>query len=326
MQTLLIVAGLIISLAVLVSLLVMGMFFKLWIRAKASGVRISIFDMLFMRLRRVHPEQVVQVMISMNKAGVAAEIGDVESQILAGGNITAVAEALVRASKASLDIDFKRLAAIDLAGRNVDDAVAAHVRPKVLACPDPNSGQKHISGVCKNGVRLHVNARVTVRTRLDRLVGGAGEQTVIARVGEGIVAAIGGAASHREVLQAPEIISRHILRHGLDSGTCFEILSMDVADISVDENLGARLQSIQATTDKQVAQARAEMRRAAAVAEHTEMQARTREMKSREKEAEATLPEAVANSFRKGNIGTVKALPATFNERLRWSPAAGGSG
>ena len=318
MQMFLIIIGVAAAAAALVSAVVFALFFKLWVLAKASGVQITIPEMLFMRLRRVSPERIVQVMITMSKAGVAADIGDVESQLLAGGNIGAVAEALVRASKAGIDIDFRRLAAIDLAGRSVDEAVAAHVRPKILDCPDSSSGLPYIAGVCRDGIGLHVNARVTVRTRLDRLVGGAGEQTVVARVGEGIVSAIGSAASHRDLLQSPEIITQHILGRGLDSGTCFEIVSMDISDISVDENIGARLQSVQAATDKQVAQARAEMRRAAAVAEHTEMEARTTEMKSREKEAEATLPEAVADSFRKANLGCPKALPPTFNERMRW--------
>ncbi len=323
MQALLVIFALLALALALVLLVVFTVFFKLWLLARASGVPVTIFDMLFMRLRRVPPETVVQVMISMTKAGIAADIDDVESQILAGGNIAAVADALVRASKAGIDIDFRRLAAIDLAGRDVDEAVRSHVNPKVLSCPDAASGQRHIAGVCRDGVRLHVTARVTVRTRLDRLVGGAGEQTIVARVGEGIVSAVGGAEGHKQVLESPEMISRHILSRGLDSGTCFEILSVDIADIDVDENVGARLQTVQAFSDKRVAQARAEIRRAAAVAEHTEMQARTREMKSREEESKATLPHAVAGAFRAGRMGSGKALPATVNDRIRWRLASG---
>ncbi len=298
--------------------IIFAMYFQLWLHAKASGLSISVFDMLFMRLRRVDPQMVVESLIAMSKAGLDVELDDIESHYLAGGDLDSVVNAAIRVDKAGLGINFRTLAAIDLAGRDVVDAVMTHVNPKVLVCPAPKSGVDVISGVCRDGVRLTANARVTVRTRLDRLVGGAGEETIIARVGEGIVSVIGRSDTHKTILESPELISEHILSRGLDSGTCFEILSVDIADVNVDENIGARLQSEQAMADKRVAQAKAEERRAAAVAAHTEMQARTTESKSRVEANRASVPRAVAAALGEVNIGDLKPLPPNYNARMRW--------
>lgn len=299
----------------LVAVVVIAMFFSLWIQARASGVPTSFLQMALMRLRQVDPREVVGSLIQMGKAGLHVNPDDVETHLLAGGDLQAVTEAYIRADKADLDVDFHRLAAIDLAGRDVTDAVRTHVSPKVLKCP---AGGGVMSGVCQDGIRLTASARVTVRTRIDRLVGGAGEVTIAARVGEGIVAAIGAAESHQLILERPERISQYILDRGLDSGTCFEILSVDIADVSVQDNIGARLQTLQAGADKRVAQAKAEARRAAAVAAHKEMEAKTVDMESRVTAARSVLPRAAAAGFREQNFGCRKQLPPTVNDRLRW--------
>jgi uncharacterized protein YqfA (UPF0365 family) len=316
----LLILGLIVF--VLIPGIVFFMYFQLWLHAKASGVNISVFDMLFMRLRKVDPHMIVDALISMTKAGLNVGLDDVESHYLAGGDLHAVVAAAIRVDKADLGIDYRTLAAIDLAGRDVLDAVNTHVSPKVLACPAPTSKLNVISGVCRDGIRITASARVTVRTRLDRLVGGAGEETIVARVGEGIVSVIGRSDTHKAILASPELISKHILEHGLDSGTCFEIISVDIADINVEENIGARLRSEQATADKRVAQARAEQRRAAAVDEHTEMQARTTESKSRVEASRSNVPLAVAGALKDGKIGALTSLPPTFNAKMRWQSAA----
>ena len=297
---------------------VLAMFFNLWLQAKASNVPVSLVDMLLMRLRRVSPETVVNCMISMSKAGISVDVHDLETHVLSGGDLLAVTEALISADKADLDVDFQRIAAIDLAGRDIVDAVNTRVSPKVLICPPPRAGITAISGVAKDGVRLAVRARVTVRTQLERLVGGAGEGTVIARVGEGIVTAIGSAESHRDILEKPETISEFLLAKGLDSGTCFEILSVDIADVDVIDNVAARLQSAQAETDKRIAQAHAEVRRAAAVAAHQEMKARTTEMESRVVAAKAVVPLAVSSACCEANLGRALPMAATVNPRMRW--------
>jgi len=318
MHIFLIILGLVVVVVAAVPLVVFLMFFNLWLRAKASGVPVSIFDFLFIRLRRIDPAVVVEVMISMSKAGLEVSMDDVESQILAGGDIEAVADAYIRARNANIDVDFRKMSAINLAGRDIAQAVQNYVNPTVVQCPAPGGSQRDISGVCKDGVKIHVSARITVRTRLERLVGGAGQETIIARVGEGIVSIIGSAESHKEILESPDKISQYVLQRGLDSGTCYEILSMDVADVSVDENIGARLQEVQAAADKQIAQAKAEMRRAAAIASRTEMRARTTEMDSTVMEAKAVVPKAVAEAFRKASLGSRKALPSTVCEHTRW--------
>lgn len=301
-----------------VGLVIIAMFFNLWVQARATGIPVGFIDMAMMRLRRVDPSSIVNNMIILGKAGIEADVAELETHVLSGGNLESVSEAIVRAQKADLGISFSQVAAIDLAGRNVVDAVKTHVNPKVLVCPPPGYGTGYIQGVCQDGIRLAVTARVTVRTRLDRLVGGAGEETISARVGEGIVAAIGGAESHKSVLESPELISEYILSRGLDSNTCFEILSIDIADVNVQENIGARLQGEQAEADKRVAQAKAEVRRAAAVAVHTEMRARTTDMESRVVGARAVVPRAVAAGFLETNLGSRKALPPTQNSRVFW--------
>jgi len=320
MGILLVLAG-IVGVAGLVVAVMFGMYFNLWLQAKASGVPISILDMAMMQLRRVSPAFIVGSMIPMVKAGLDVNLGDVEAHVLAGGNLSAVTNALIRADKADLGMNFQQLAAIDLAGRDIADAVETHVSPKVLACPPLGRGADFISGVCQDGIRLSVQTRVTVRTRLDRLVGGAGEETIIARVGEGIVAAVGRATSHKEILESPDRVSEYLLSRGLDSSTCFEIISVDIADVSVLDNIGARLQSEQAGADKQIAQARAEVRRAAAVASRTEMEARTRQMEGQVESARAVVPRAAAAAFNESNLGGKRPLAPTCDHRLRWRTA-----
>ncbi|MFO7820626.1 MAG: flotillin-like FloA family protein [Lentisphaeria bacterium] len=317
----LLVLAIIVAAILLTVIAVAVTYFNLWLQAKASGIQVSILEMAMMRLRRISSRQVVKSLITMNKAGLDVSLDDVESHILAGGSLAAVSGAAIRVQKADLDMDFRQLAAIDLAGRDVVDAIETSVNPKVLVCPSPAHGAGVVNGVCQDGVRVSASARVTVRTRLDRLVGGAGKDTVVARVGEGIVAGIGRAASHQDVLGHPQSISEYILDRGLDSGTCFEIVSVDIADVSVEDNVGARLKSDQAEADKFMAQARAEVRRAAAVAAHTEMQARTRQMQSNVEQARRVLPTAEAGAFHAGNLGRRKSLPLTFNSRLKWKTA-----
>lgn len=261
----------------------------LWIAAWASGAYVGLFTLIGMRLRRVPPGTVVTARISAAKAGLEISINDLEAHYLAGGNVVRVVNALISADKANIIMPFKRAAAIDLAGRDVLEAVKMSVIPKVIETP-------RIAAVAKDGIQLIVVSRVTVRTNLDRLVGGAGEETVIARVGEGMVSTIGSAESHKAVLENPDHISKHILSRGLDAGTAFEILSIDIADVDVGENIGAKLQIDQANADKQIAQAKAEERRAMAVAAEQEMRARV-------VEAEAEVPRAMAEAFRSGNLG-----------------------
>jgi len=293
-------------------------FFGTWIRAKSSGVEVSFLTMVGMRLRNVDPNLVINCAIMLSKAGVSFNLGELEAQLLAGGNLLAVTEAAISANKAGLDFDFRRLAAVDLAGRDVVDAVRTRVQPRTFTCPEGRSAHDVITGVCRDGVRLGVRARVTVRTDLNRLVGGAGQDTVTARVGEGIVTAIGRAASHKEILEHPEAIAKYILERGLDAGTYFEILSVDISDVDVQDNVGARLQTTQADTDKQIARARAEIRRAAAVAAHQEMEARTLRMHSRVVGAEANVPLAMASAFQEKNLGRQRPLAASLNTRIAW--------
>jgi uncharacterized protein YqfA (UPF0365 family) len=312
-----------VGLVLLVAVVVVAMFLNLWIQARATGIPVGFVDMAVMKLRRLDPKRLVENMIVLAKAGIDVELDALEAHVLSGGNLEGVADALIRAQKADLDIDFARLAAIDLAGRDIGEAVRTHVNPKVVACPPTGQGSGYVLGVCQDGIRLSVAARVTVRTRLDRLVGGAGEETIVARVGEGIVAAIGRSHSHKDILQSPEKISEYILARGLDSNTCFEILSVDIADVNVEDNIGARLQGEQADADKRVAQAKAEVRRAAAVAVHREMRARTMEMEGRVVGAKAVVPRGVAAAFGEANLGSRRAMPPTQNSRLLWRTAAG---
>lgn len=295
--------------------------FNLWLQVKAAGLPVSIFHLLMIRLRALDPGMVMENMIQLWKAGVEVPVGDLEAHILAGGDLVSVTNACISAEKADLGVDFRTVAAINLAGRDVVDAVNTRVNPKVLLCPPPVSGQDSISGVAQDGIRIAARARVTVRTQLTRLVGGAGEETIIARVGEGIVAAIGRAESHRDILERPEMISEYLLAKGLDSGTCFEILSVDVADVDVLDNVAARLISRRAEADKRIAQAQAEMRRAAAVAAQQQMRARTTQMRSHVESARATVPLALGSALREANMGRKVPLEATVNARLRWRGA-----
>ena len=263
----------------------------LWVAAWASGAYVGLMTLIAMRLRRVPPGTVVTARISAVKAGIEISINDLEAHFLAGGNVVRVVNAMISADKANIPLPFKRAAAIDLAGRNVLEAVQMSVIPKVITTPK-------IAAVAKDGIQLIAVSRVTVRTNIDRLVGGAGEETIIARVGEGMVSAIGSAVSHKNVLENPDHISKHILSKGLDAGTAYEILSIDIADVDVGENIGAKLQIDQADADKQIAQAKAEERRAMAVALEQEMRARV-------VEAEAEVPRAMAEDFRQGHLGVM---------------------
>ncbi|CAA9440961.1 MAG: UPF0365 protein YqfA [uncultured Ramlibacter sp.] len=282
-------AGLLVAVVIAVAILFYLVPLNLWIAAWASGAYVGLFTLIAMRLRRVPPHTVVTARISAVKAGIEVPLNDLEAHFLAGGDIVRVVNAMISADKASIPLPFKRAAAIDLAGRDVLEAVKMSVLPKVIETP-------RIAAVAKDGIQLMVISRVTVRTNLDRLVGGAGEETIIARVGEGMVSTIGSAANHKSVLENPDHISKHILSRGLDAGTAYEILSIDIADVDVGANIGAKLQIDQADADKQIAQAKAEERRAMAVAQEQEMRARV-------VEAEAEVPKAMAEAFRAGNLG-----------------------
>ncbi|AEB24765.1 MULTISPECIES: flotillin-like protein FloA [Bacillus] len=285
------------------AIIVLAIFFTfvpvmLWISALAAGVRISIFTLVGMRLRRVIPSRVVNPLIKAHKAGLAATTNQLESHYLAGGNVDRVVNALIAAQRANIELSFERCAAIDLAGRDVLEAVQMSVNPKVIETP-------FIAGVAMDGIEVKAKARITVRANIDRLVGGAGEETVVARVGEGIVSTIGSSNNHKKVLENPDMISQTVLGKGLDSGTAFEILSIDIADVDIGKNIGAILQTDQAEADKNIAQAKAEERRAMAVAQEQEMRARVEEMRAKVVEAEAEVPLAMAEALREGNIGVM---------------------
>ncbi len=271
----------------------------LWISAYFAGVKVSIFrDLVGMRLRKVPPAAIVRPKISAAKAGITVDLGRMEAHYLAGGNVDSVILALISADKANIDLTFERATAIDLAGRDVFEAVQVSVNPKVINTPK-------VAAMAKDGIQLIAQARVTVRANINRLVGGAGEETILARVGEGIVSCIGSAASHKEVLENPDEISKTVLAKGLDSGTAFEILSIDIADVDVGKNIGADLQTHQADADKRVAQARAEERRAMAVAKEQEMKAKVEEMRAELVKAEAQVPLALAEALRAGHMGVM---------------------
>ena len=270
----------------------------LWISAMAAGVNVGIFDLVGMRLRRVIPSKIIMPLIKANKAGLAVNVNQLEAHYLAGGDVDKVVDALIAAHRADIPLSFERACAIDLAGRNVLEAVQMSVNPKVIETPV-------VSAVAKNGIELKVKARVTVRANIDRLVGGAGEATIIARVGEGIVTSVGSADDHKAVLENPDHISRTVLSKGLDSGTAFEILSIDIADVDVGRNIGAELMTDQAEADKRIAQARAEERRAMAVAKEQEMRAQTQEMQAKVVEAQARVPLALANALEQGKLGVM---------------------
>lgn len=270
----------------------------LWITAFFSGIKIKISTLIGMRLRRVAPSRIVNPLIKATKGGLEININDLEAHFLAGGNINTLVDALIAAQRANIPLTFERAAAIDLAGRNVLEAVQVSVNPKVIETP-------LIAAVAKNGIEVMVKARVTVRANIERLVGGAGEETIIARVGEGIVTTVGSSISHESVLENPDSISQTVLSKGLDSGTAFEILSIDIADVDIGRNIGAKLQMEQAEADKNIAQAKAEERRAMAVAKEQEMKAEVQAMRAKVVESEAEVPLAMAEAFRKGNIGVM---------------------
>ena len=271
--------------------------FFLWISARVSGVRISLIQLFLMRIRKVPARVIVQAMIEAHKAGLSeVNRDDLEAHFLAGGNVEKVVHALVSAAKANIDLGFKMATAIDLAGRDVFQAVQMSVNPKVIDTPP-------VTAVAKDGIQLIAKARVTVRANIRQLVGGAGEDTVLARVGEGIVSSIGSSESHKQVLENPDSISKLVLKKGLDSGTAFEILSIDIADIDIGKNIGATLKIDQAKADKNIAQAKAEERRAMAIALEQEMKAKAQEARAKVIEAEAQVPQSIAEAFRAGNLG-----------------------
>lgn len=287
----------------LLILLVFIMFFGLWFRALISGAPVKMNRIIGMWIRKVRSRLVVDSRIMLVKAGLDMESDILETHLLAGGDIIRVSKALIAANKAKLELPFAKAAAIDLAGRDVLEAVKTCVNPKVIDCPNPDKGKDTISAVAKDGIQLMAKARVTVRTNLERLIGGATEETIIARVGEGIVTTIGSSENYKDVLENPDNISRTVLAKGLDAGTAFEILSIDIADIDVGSNIGAKLQADQAEADMRRFQAVAEQRRAAAKAREQEMRAEVQENRAKVVLAEAEIPKAISESFRKGNLG-----------------------
>ena len=300
----------------LVILVLLGIFFSflgVWIRALTAGAKVSLANLVAMKLRRVPPKVIVDARIRMVKAGLELSTDMLEAHYLAGGNVINVVQALIAADKADIDLLFQRAAAIDLAGRDVYDAVRTSVNPKVIDCPDPSKGTTMLDAVAKDGIRLLVKARVTVRANLDRLVGGATEDTIIARVGQGIVSAIGSSNTYKAVLENPDHISQRVLNSGLDAQTAFEIVSIDIADVSVAgvsgarevANVGALLETERAEADKKMRQAEAEGRRAMAVAAEQEMRAKVQEMQAKVIQAQAEVPLAIAQAFRDGNLGVM---------------------
>ncbi len=308
---LLAVVGVIAVLALILVIVLLN-FFGVWLRAKIADAPVPFSKLIGMRLRKVPVGLIVDSRITAVKAGIPMESDLLEAHYLSGGNVSHVVLALIAADKAGITLDFNRACAIDLAikgtSKTVLEAVRTSINPKVIDCPNPQTGKVTIDAVARDGIGVKVRARVTVRSNLDRFVGGATEETIIARVGEGIVTSIGSAVSYKDVLENPDRISKTVLQKGLDSGTAFEILSVDIADVDIGDNIGAKLQAEQAEADKVVAQAKAEMRRAAAVASEQEMKARTQEMRAKVVEAEAQVPQAVAEAFRSGNLGIMDYL------------------
>ncbi len=289
-------------LMLLLVVIVIVMFFfvasslSLWVQALVSGAKVGLFNIVFMKFRKVPPKLIVKAKIMAVKSGIEITTDELESHFLAGGDVMRVVQALIAADKANIDLKFKRAAAIDLAGRNVLEAVQMSVNPKVIETP-------LVSAMAKDGIQLKAISRVTVRANIDRLVGGAGEETILARVGEGIVTTIGSADTHKQVLENPDSISKRVLEKGLDAGTAYEILSIDIADVDVGKNIGAELETDRAEADKKIAQAKAEERRAMAFAVEQEMKARVESMRAKVVEAEAKIPLAIADAFSKGNLG-----------------------
>ena len=293
--------------ALLLLVLFLLSFLTVWVRARLAGAEVALFDLVGMRLRGVPYSVIVDAKIAAEKAGIPIETDKLDAHYLAGGNIVQTVQALIAAQKAGLSLDWNRACAIDIATRGTNksvlEAVLTSVSPKVIDCPNPASGRATIDAVAKDGIQVKVKARVTVRTNLERFVGGAQEETIIARVGEGIVTTIGSSDSYKTVLENPDRISKTVLQRGLDAGTAYDILSIDIADIDVGENIGAQLQEAQANANKNMAQAEAEIRRAAAVALEQEMSARVEEMRARLVEAESQVPQALAEALRTGKMG-----------------------
>jgi len=315
---LLIIFGAIVVLSVFFSFVPVG----LWIAARSAGVALGVGDLIGMRLRRVPAARVVNPLIKASKAGLNQKVSFLEAHFLAGGNVDRVINALIAAHRAGIDLSFEKAAAIDLAGRDVLQAVQMSVKPEIIETPI-------VAGVAKNGIELKAKARVTVRANIERLVGGAGHETVIARVGEGVVATIGSAETHKVVLENPDLISKTVLAKGLDAGTAYEIVSIDIADVEVGSNIGARLMADQAEAEKRIAQAKAEERRAAAVAAEQEMKARTQEMRATVVAAEAEVPKALAVALREGKLGVmdyVNYLNVQADTQMRQSIGQGGTG
>jgi uncharacterized protein YqfA (UPF0365 family) len=281
---------------IIVMFFFVGSSLSLWVQALVSGAKVGLFNIVFMKFRKVPPRLIVKAKIMAVKAGIAITTDELESHYLAGGDVMRVVQALIAADKANIDLKFKRAAAIDLAGRNVLEAVQMSVNPKVIETP-------LVAAMAKDGIQLKAISRVTVRANIDRLVGGAGEETILARVGEGIVTTIGSADTHKQVLENPDSISKRVLEKGLDAGTAYEILSIDIADVDVGKNIGAELETDRAEADKKIAQAKAEERRAMAFAVEQEMKARVESMRAKVVEAEAKIPLAIAEAFNKGNLG-----------------------
>jgi uncharacterized protein YqfA (UPF0365 family) len=290
---------------VLIFLIVLLKFFKLWIQAYFSRADISLFSLVGMWLRKVNSSVIVNSKIMAVQAGLSVDTTGLEALYLAGGHVPQVIRAMIAADRAGIPLDFKTASGIDLAGRNVLEAIQTSVNPKVIDCPDASKGVQTIDAVARNGIQIQVRARVTVRTNIRQLVGGATDETIIARVGEGIVATIGSATDHKEVLANPDRISKAVLAKGLDAGSAYEILSIDIADVNVGDNVGARLQADQAEADKRVAQAKAEERRSLAVAREQEMQAHVVENRAKVVLAEAEIPLAVAAALKEGNLGAL---------------------
>ncbi len=329
MQTIMIVVGAIAILIFIVFAFIFLSFVRLWIQSLLTGANIGIGSLIGMKLRNVDYGLIVRQKIALVQSGVKVTTPDLESHFLSRGNVPKTAAAVIAAHKAGLELPWKTAAAIDLAGRDILEAVRTSVNPKVIDCPDPTKGKQFLDAVCKNGIQLLAKARVTVRTKLERLVGGATEETIIARVGEGIVKAIGSAVDHREVLANPGIISQTVLHAGLDAQTAFEIVSIDIANLEPGENIGAKLAAEQASADLRVAQAEAEKRRALAVAREQEMKALVEENRAKVVEAEAQVPLAIAAAFRDGKISVMdyynmRNLQSDTSMRNSISSVAGG--
>jgi len=297
------VVAIVLIVILFIFLIVIGQFFGMWLQAFMSRAGVSIADLIGMRLRKVDSRVVVLSKIRAVKAGLSMETNDLETHYLAGGHVPSVINALIAADRAKIELPWKTACAIDLAGRDILEAVQTSVNPKVIDCPNPASGRNTIDAVAKDGIQVKAKARVTVRANIARLVGGATEETIIARVGEGIVTTIGSSDTYKDVLENPDAISRKVLDKGLDAGTAFEILSIDIADVDVGENIGAKLQADQAEADKRRFQAEAEKRRAMAIARAAEMRAQVEENRAKVVLAEAEVPKAMAEAFRSGNLG-----------------------